>query len=125
VYRDAWWSVGVIDGVEVPGWLIVQSRAHVEALWEVDPAGTASLGLLLAAASQALHSLLGVERVYLNAFGESIQHWHILVAAVPEAVEPAPRGPALLIDHQHLVDVDGAARVAADVCDQLATHGAD
>jgi diadenosine tetraphosphate (Ap4A) HIT family hydrolase len=125
VYRDAWWSVAVIGQVEVPGWFIVQSRTHVEALWEVDPAGTDSLGPLLAATSQALHSLLGVKRVYLNAFGERIQHWHMLVAAVPATVEPELRGPALLIDHRHLEDVDGAARVAGEVRDRLATHGSD
>jgi diadenosine tetraphosphate (Ap4A) HIT family hydrolase len=115
VYRDRWWSLGMLPGVEVPGWLVLQARRHVEALWEIEDAGVAALGLVLSHASRALSDTLGAERVYLTAFGEGISHWHMLLAARPGDTQPDSRGAKLILAHADFVDADTATEVAGAV----------
>lgn len=120
VYRDQWWSVGVLPGVEVPGWLVIQSRTHVIPVWEIDPDGQAVLGPLASRAAEAISAATGAGRVYMTAFGEAMEHWHMLLAARPEGLPPEGRGPGLIAAHQPHVDRERAAEVAAQVRAALA-----
>ena len=124
VYRDEHWSLGVLPGLEVPGWLIVQSRPHVETLWDVAKEGTDTLGTLLAMTSREIERELGAEHIYLLAFGETMAHWHMLIAATPEGLTPDLRGAHLLANSRNFLDVEAAVRIAGVVRDGLANGAA-
>jgi diadenosine tetraphosphate (Ap4A) HIT family hydrolase len=120
VYRDEHWSLGALPGLEVPGWLILQSRRHVETLWDVAKEGANTLGSLLARTSHEIHRALEPEHVYLLAVGETMAHWHMLIAATPEGLAPELRGAHLLANAKNFLDADTAVRVAGGVRDGLA-----
>jgi len=122
VWRDKYWSVGILEGLEVPGWLLVQSRPHVERLWDVDDGGPASLGPVLAATSEAVHQELGAERVYLISFNEGMTHWHMVIQARPDGVTEEAKGPNLLRRASDFIDTEAAARVAAAVRERLSAR---
>jgi diadenosine tetraphosphate (Ap4A) HIT family hydrolase len=124
VYRDQHWSLGVLPGLEVPGWLVLQSRPHVETLWDVVKEGTDALGTLLARTSREIQRELGSEHVYLIAFGETMAHWHMLIAATPGGLVPDLRGANLLANFQDFLDPDAAVRIAGVVRAGLANGGA-
>lgn len=110
--REEHWMAGVMPGVEVPGWAVLQSRVHVEHLWELPPAALRALGPTLARLASGLATARSTPRVYVAAFGERIPHWHAIVAAVPAGLPGARRGPGLLADFGDLVDLGEAAVVA-------------
>lgn len=106
---------GVMPGVEVPGWAVLQSRVHVEHLWELSPEALRALGPTLARLASGLATARSAPRVYVAAFGERIPHWHAIVAAVPAGIPGERRGPGLLADFGDLVDLGEAAVVAEAV----------
>jgi galactose-1-phosphate uridylyltransferase len=113
------WSVGMLSGYEVPGWLALFPRRHLTSADELSDPEAAGLGAELRALTRALRSAVPAERVYTVSFGERLPHWHVLVMAVPAGVPPELRGPALLGGREGLRDERAAHAVAAEVATAL------
>ena len=102
------WTACVLPGFEVPGWLVVIARRHVESLADLDDEQQQSLGPVLARLSGGIQSVLGAEKVYLLSFGENHPHLHLmLMARMPDLVE-AFRGLEIVKQRERLLDADSA-----------------
>ncbi len=113
------WLLTVLSDFDVPGWYVFQSRRHVVELTELSADALSSLGPKLAEAVSAIQVAVGCEKVYIQRFGEKYQHWHSLVLARPESVEPSLRGSHYFLGREHLRDDHAAATIVRDVVQQL------
>jgi len=90
------WTVNHIVGENVwPGWLVLQPRRHVEALYLLSLAESRELPVLLRRLDSAVRTALKAQKMYVCLFAESAdcQHIHFhLIAQYPTA--PA-RGPGI------------------------------
>jgi diadenosine tetraphosphate (Ap4A) HIT family hydrolase len=109
------WAVGVLREWEVPGWLALYPRRHVEWADELTAAEAADVGRELAALTAALRAAVPSRRVYTVSFGERIAHWHLLLMAVPPGVAAERRGPGLFAAREQWRDEAAAGEVAAAV----------
>lgn len=117
VYENEHWLVEHVGSPWVTGTMVVKTKAHREALWELTPDEAGSLGPTLQAVSRALVAALGAERVWLfMAVDAPPYHVHmLLLPRYPEGELP-PETAAALADAQHLV------RQATDRLDQVDTE---
>ena len=118
--QDETWSVGVAEGMEVPGWLTGQIRRHAVGAAALNQTEQASLGPLLARLTAAITEVTGAEKVYCVAFGEAFPHWHFLLMARGDGVEPAHRGAALMLNRAQYLDPSAALAAAARIRSALA-----
>ena len=98
--------------------MVVKTKVHREALWELTPNEAGSLGPTLQAVSRALVAALGAERVWLLMMVDGSLPYHVhmlLLPRYPEGDLPAETAAALA-DAQHLV------RQATDRLDQVDTE---
>jgi diadenosine tetraphosphate (Ap4A) HIT family hydrolase len=90
IHDDGLWLVSHHTGPFTdPGELIVKPRRHCEALSELTPAESASLGPVLRAAVGALERVVVAERIYAVSFNERVRHLHFLLLPRTAAM---PRG---------------------------------
>ena len=119
VYENEHWLVEHVGSPWVTGTMVVKTKAHREALWELTPAEAGSLGPMLQSVSQALVAALGAERVWLLMMVDgSPPSYHVhmlLLPRYPEGELPAETAAALA-DAQHLV------RQATDRLEQVDTE---
>ena len=113
VLQDEHWSVGVSEGMEVPGWLTGQIRRHAVGTAALNDGEQASLGPLLTKLTAAITKVTGAEKVYVVAFGEAFPHWHFLLMARDFSVDVAHRGAALMLHKAQYLD-RGASVAAAE-----------
>ncbi len=125
VYQDQNWSVGVSDGMEVPGWLTGQIRRHAIGTAALNGAEQGSLGPLLTRLTAAITKVTGAEKVYIVAFGEAFPHWHFLLMARGANVERTHRGAALMLHRERYIDRAAAMAAADQVRRELATRVAE
>ena len=119
VLRTDLWSVCVGPGFEVPGWLFVELRRHVDGPMGMDDAEAAELGGLIRDLTVAIQSATGAERVYLMAYGEMYPHFHVLLAPRMPFAPDDEKGPALFGKRGELADPAAAYETATRICQAL------
>ena len=106
VYENEHWLVEHVGSPWVTGTMVVKTKVHREALWELTPDEAGSLGPTLQVVSRALVAALGAERVWLLMMVDGsppLYHVHmLLLPRYPEGELPAETAAALA-DAQHLV----------------------
>ena len=117
VNENEYWLVEHVGSPWVTGTMVVKTKVHREALWELTLDEAGSLGTTLQAVSQALVTALGAERVWLMMMVDAPPyHVHmLLLPRYPEGELPAETAAALA-DAQRLV------QQAADRLDQVDTE---
>ena len=118
VYENEHWLVEHVGSPWVTGTMVVKTKVHREALWELTPDEAGSLGPTLQAVSQALVAALDAERVWLLMMVDGSPPYHVhmlLLPRYPEGELPA-KTAAALADAQHLVEQ------ATDLLDQVDTE---
>lgn len=120
-YRDDDWTIGI--AVEVPGWLMLLTNAHVEGVDGLDDARAAAFGRLAARLARAIKDACGAERVYLVYQGEHSAHSHAMAMARGADIPADWRGMALLRHRDELTDPAAARQIVAAVRQKLAAVG--
>lgn len=115
VYQDDLWSVGISPGFEVPGWVACQVRRHTVGTTSLTEEERTALGPILARLTDAISAVTGSEKVYFVAYGETYPHWHYLMMAVPDDVDPGHKGPNLMPAKDNYVDLERSLEVAAEL----------
>ena len=116
VLRTEHWSACVAPGFEVPGWLFLELRRHAEGPMAMQHQEAAELGPLLVLLTGAVQAATGAERVYIVAFGELHPHFHVALLPRMPSAPPDEVGPALFLKREELVDPEGAAGMALQIC---------
>lgn len=122
VVKSPLWTAGVFR--DVPGWIVVRTTEHVEAVWDLSDDHAATLGELVVALSRAVRAACAAERVYLASFGENHAHFHLLVVPRSAGVAVVDRGAALLARVGSLADRQQALDVAQRIRGSLAGEAA-
>lgn len=102
------------------GHLILKPRRHVASMAELDPAEAAEFGVVVHRLTAAMQAALAPEKLYVFAFGESLDHLHIHV--MPRYQGMPPGGGALIervFAGEWLVGEDDAAVAARLVREAL------
>ncbi|MBS1881870.1 MAG: hypothetical protein JSS97_02805, partial [Actinobacteria bacterium] len=84
--RDELVGTFLLPGCEIPGWVCVQTNAHVEGWAALDAAHSAAVAAAIGRVSRALVALTGESRVYTYGMGERFPHFHQMVGPPPAAV---------------------------------------
>jgi diadenosine tetraphosphate (Ap4A) HIT family hydrolase len=113
LFEDERWVVGLLDGLEVPGWVVVILRRHAVGVGGLDESELTSFGPTMAKVSNAVYLATKAEKVYFASFGESFPHFHVLLMARPADVPVQHRGAMF---QPHIADYrdERAARQTAD-----------
>ena len=115
VFTDDHWVLGMLDGLEAPGWMVLAQRRHAVGAVGMDAEEAASLGPLLKRAATAIEGATGAERVYVVAYGENAPHWHMLLIG-RDADHPVDQRQAAIWEHRSAyIDPARARAVAAAV----------
>ena len=96
VLRDDRWAAEVLDGYEVPGWVVLRVRRHAERITALDDLELAELGARARDVVAAVSEVMGAPATYLMVFGENYPHFHMLVAARGDDVPPENRGGSIV-----------------------------
>ncbi|MCW2797857.1 hypothetical protein [Nocardioides sp.] len=115
VFEEEHWLGGVLPGFEVPGWLIVTVRRHVEGPFNLNDVEAKSLGGMIRRVSGAINDLMAPDRVYQVAMSERWPHWHFPILARPKWVPPEGRGLAYMDACKDMIDVPEALRIADEL----------
>jgi diadenosine tetraphosphate (Ap4A) HIT family hydrolase len=106
--------LGMTPSHDVPGWLILWLRRHVESAAQLSDDEAAELGRQITRVSRALQQVVDAEKIYVVSLGENHPHFHVLLAARTAAMADS-RGPGLLADFEAFRDRRGALIVAGRV----------
>ena len=91
--NELWHLTHQVSPVQLPGFLILQPRRHVEQLGDLTAAEAAALGPVMTAASQALSLHSQARKVYVCSFGSLVMHVHFylvpLTAVIPSDINGA------------------------------------
>jgi len=101
VYDDPAWRAFQV--AEVPGWVMLAPKEHVEGMWGLSDEQSARFGPALRDLSAAVKQATGADRVYLMYLGESAKHFHAGLFPLAPGAEP-------LVDNSRIA----AAAVAGD-----------
>lgn len=96
VLRDERWAAEVLDGYEVPGWIVLRARRHAERITGLDDVELQELGVRARDVVAAVSDVMGAPATYLMVFGENYPHFHVLVAARGDDVPAENRGGAIV-----------------------------
>lgn len=113
------WTGGVLRGYEVPGWLALFPRRHVESADALSDIEADALGGAVRRLAGALRAVTSCAKVYAVSFGERLPHWHLLLMAVPVDLPDELRGAALLGGNDRLRDPAAARAAAVNIADRL------
>jgi diadenosine tetraphosphate (Ap4A) HIT family hydrolase len=119
VLRTELWSACVAEGYEVPGWLFLQTRRHVEGPMSMNSEEAGELGLNIAHLTAAIQAVTDAEKVYVLAYGERFPHFHVVLLPRGPYAPPELMGPGLFTRVDELLDAGEAASTAAAVRDAL------
>ncbi len=112
LFADSRWVVGVLEGLEVPGWVVLVARRHAIGVVGLAEDELASLGPVLARVSAAIQKVTEAEKVYFASFGERFPHFHVLLMSRPGSLPPQHRGAQLQPNAAIYRDVSGASKAA-------------
>ncbi|WP_404478819.1 HIT family protein [Novosphingobium sp. BL-52-GroH] len=79
IWEDENWIATTM--LDVPGWLLVMTRRHVDGVWSLNAAEASSFGPILRDLAQATKAATGAERTHLAAQGERALHFHYMILA--------------------------------------------
>jgi diadenosine tetraphosphate (Ap4A) HIT family hydrolase len=121
LYEDDHWAVGVLDGIEAPGWTVVALRRHAFGITGASVAEAETMGPLLRRVTEAIESATGAERVYIAAYGENHAHWHLLLIPRGADVPVEQRHSQIWGHRQSFVDPKRARQVGELIRDQMSS----
>ena len=113
VYEDGQWFAGVLENLDVPGWIVLGLRRHAFDPMGMNPAEAASLGPVIKTVTGAIKTTLDSERVYVLAWGETAQHLHFLIASRGAEIPPEHRHADFWKHRNEYVDAPAAQAAAA------------
>lgn len=73
----------VAFGARIPGWVMLQARAHTAGIAGLDPEQAPAVGAAVAKIAQAMVRRSGDPRVYMYAMCEKVEHFHMLLGTPP------------------------------------------
>jgi len=117
VFRDDVWSGEIPTGLEAPGWYFLRLRRHADGFAGLSDDELAGFGDACRRLDAAVRAATGAPKVYFMTFGENHTHFHHLVIARTDGIEPSWRGAAIVSHLAELRDPDAALAVAARVRD--------
>jgi diadenosine tetraphosphate (Ap4A) HIT family hydrolase len=112
VYDDGLWAGYLV--ADVPGWVMLAAKQHVEGMWSLSPEQASGLGDAVRSIGSAVKATTGADRVHLVYLGQSAPHFHM-------GFFPRLAGEPALFDNARLAD---AARSQVDP-ERARTVGAD
>jgi diadenosine tetraphosphate (Ap4A) HIT family hydrolase len=93
IFRTTHWDVVHAYDTSLPGWLALVARRHLGHIAGLTEEEMIECSTLQLRASRALNPILGCEKTYVAAFGESVAHVHFhLIPRMPDMPADA-RGP--------------------------------
>jgi diadenosine tetraphosphate (Ap4A) HIT family hydrolase len=112
-YDSGPWAAYLV--ADVPGWVILAARQHVEGMWSLSPEQASGLGQAVRSIGAAVKAVTGAELVHLVYLGASALHFHI-------GFFPRQPGEPALFDNtrlaeaaQNKVDSERARSVGSDI----------
>jgi diadenosine tetraphosphate (Ap4A) HIT family hydrolase len=120
VFEQSDWMLTTFPGFDVPGWYFLQSRAHVRSLDDLSFGALQGFGPMLAASVEAIRRATRCDKVYIYRFGETHEHWHLLLAARPEGIPDQFRGARFFIEKERFRNSLAAREIAGRVGDEVA-----
>ncbi len=115
------WRVAHAFDTSLPGWLVLDARAHVTALDELPPEAHAELGDLVGRLTAALRAELGCEKTYVMQFSEAAGFDHLHVHLVPRMADLPEDGRGARVFRYLGPDADGE-HVDEDTRDAIAVR---
>lgn len=79
LFRNSQWAAELPRGAEVPGWVVLRSRRHVEHLVNLDDSQLVTFGPSLRDVAAAVGAVMKTETIYVLSFGETDLHFHAVV----------------------------------------------
>jgi diadenosine tetraphosphate (Ap4A) HIT family hydrolase len=86
VYDDPVWRAFQV--AEVPGWIMLAPKEHVEGTWGLTDEQSERFGRALRDVSAAVKEATGADRVYCMYLGESARHFHAGLFPLQPGEEP-------------------------------------
>src|SRR3546814_11678741 len=74
LWEDEYWLGGAL--LDVPGWIMVMTKRHVEGIWSLNDAEAARFGPMMRDIAGVIKDITGAERVHYAAMGEVALHYH-------------------------------------------------
>jgi diadenosine tetraphosphate (Ap4A) HIT family hydrolase len=117
VYDEGPWFAFL--AANVPGWVMLATKEHVDGMWGLSPEAAAGLGPLLQRFGAAVKDVTGADRVHLVYLGENALHFHVgFFPRLPG--EPALLENGRMVEEvETLADPDRARELGAAVRDSL------
>src|SRR5687767_14848538 len=111
------WPGFVLHGLDAPtpvaGWMVLAPTRHVRAVYDLDDAEAARLGVLAGTVLRTIRASLAAEHAYSIAIGEALHHAHVhLIPRYAETPQRLRGARALLAepsDAAPAADVEAAA----------------
>ncbi len=113
VYEDEHWAA--YRPIDVPGWVMLATKEHVEGTWNLTDAQAADFGRIARDASAAVKKAVGADRVHLVYLGETARHFHAGLFPVAEGRESLFANDRLLAAVKDESDAAAAAEVGAAI----------
>ena len=113
VYEDEHWAV--YRPIDVPGWVMLAPKKHVEGAWSLTDLQVADFGRIARDASAAVKEAVGADRVHLVYLGETARHFHAGLFPVAEGNEGLFANDRLLAAIKDNSDAAVAAEVGAAI----------
>src|SRR4051794_11041914 len=107
VYETDLWFAGVLDTIEVPGWIVLGLRRHAFDPMGMNSREAAVLGPVIREITTAMRTALDSERVYVLAWGEHAQHLHFLLASRGAEIPPEHRHAEFWFHREEYLDPEG------------------
>jgi len=97
IHRTEYWDVVHAYNTSLPGWLVLVTRRHIEALDELNEDEASELGVLIRHVSQGLKRATGCRKTYTVQFAEALEHPHVHFHIIPRMADLPPeyRGPKI------------------------------
>jgi diadenosine tetraphosphate (Ap4A) HIT family hydrolase len=93
VWSNDLWRLTTVTVGELAGYSYLSPKRHIRDLTELDGDEAATFGEVLASTSRAIRDATGAELVYLYAFGEGVDHFHVHLAPHREPGSPLVDDP--------------------------------
>lgn len=87
IHRARFWDVVHSYNTALPGWLVLVTRRHIEAIDALTDDEAVELGLLIRRVSLALKEVTGCVKTYVIQFAEAAEHPHVHFHVVPRMVD--------------------------------------
>ncbi len=97
IFRTEHWDVVHAYNTSLPGWLVLVSRRHIEALDELTEDEALELGGLIRRVSQGLKLAVSCHKTYAVQFAEHPDHPHVHFHIIPRMADQPPeyQGPKI------------------------------